>query len=66
MVYEAVRKLVQYGLNTGLIKERDRIYARNMILDVLGLDEYEEAKDCPEEEGESSQKEAGSEGVVIR
>ncbi len=42
MVYDAIRKLVQYGLNTGLITEIDRIYAVNQILDVLHLDEYEE------------------------
>lgn len=44
MVYEAVKQLVTYGLNTGLIKEVDRIYATNQILEVLGLDEYEEPK----------------------
>lgn len=42
MVYEAIEKLVQYGLNTGLISEADKIYATNQILDVLKLDEYEE------------------------
>lgn len=42
MVYEAIKGLVQYGLNTGLIHEEDRIYAVNQILDVLKLDEYEE------------------------
>ena len=42
MIYQAVRKLVQYGLNTGLIMEEDAIYVTNQILDVLGLDEYEE------------------------
>ena len=42
MVCEAIKKLVQYGLNTGLIKERDEIYARNQILDVMGMDEYED------------------------
>ena len=42
MVYEAIKKLVQYGLDTGLIQERDRIYATNQILDVLGMDSYEE------------------------
>lgn len=52
MVYGAVRKLVQYGLNTGLIKERDKVYARNMILDVLGMNEYEE----PEQEMDSSEE----------
>ena len=39
MVYEAIKKLVQYGLNTGLIRERDEIYARNQILEVMGMDE---------------------------
>lgn len=42
MVYDGIRKLVQYGLDTGLITEIDRIYAVNQILDVLHLDEYEE------------------------
>ena len=42
MVYEAISKLVRYGLDTGLITEVDRIYATNQILDVLHMDEYEE------------------------
>ncbi|MEG0566627.1 MAG: UDP-glucose--hexose-1-phosphate uridylyltransferase, partial [Hungatella sp.] len=41
MVEKAIRQLVQYGLNTGLITEVDQIYATNQILDVLKLDEYE-------------------------
>ena len=35
MVYEAIKGLVRYGLNTGLITEVDAIYARNQILDVM-------------------------------
>lgn len=42
MVSAAVKKLVQYGLETGLIAEDDRIYARNRILEVLKEDSYEE------------------------
>ena len=42
MVYEAIKGLVRYGLNTGLITEVDAIYARNQILDVMGMDEYQE------------------------
>lgn len=42
MVFEAIKKLVTYGLQTGLISEADRIYATNQILDVMKLDEYEE------------------------
>lgn len=54
MIYEAVRKLVKYGLDTGLIMEEDRIYVTNQILDVLKLDEYEE----PEWKDESVDLEA--------
>ena len=46
MVYEAIKKRVCYGLETGLVEPEDRIYTVNQILDVLKLDEYEE----PEEE----------------
>ena len=49
MVYAAVKKLVQYGLTTGLITDLDRIYATNQILDVLKLDEYEETEIGEEE-----------------
>ena len=45
MVYEAIKKLVQYGLNTGLLTETDRIYTTNQLLDVLKLDEYEEPQE---------------------
>lgn len=42
MIYESIKKLAVYGLETGLIKEADKIYAINRILDLLKLDEYEE------------------------
>ncbi|MDO4269070.1 MAG: UDP-glucose--hexose-1-phosphate uridylyltransferase, partial [Eubacteriales bacterium] len=42
MVYDAIKKLVQYGLETGLITELDRNYAVNQILEALQMDEYEE------------------------
>ena len=51
MVYEAVKGLVQYGLDKGLISEVDAIYARNQILDVMGMDEYEEPQG-PAESGD--------------
>ena len=53
MVYGAVKKLVQYGLDTGLITEVDRIYATNQILDVLKLDDYEDTDISGEEIGRS-------------
>ena len=37
MISEAVRDLVQYGLDTGLLDEEDRYYASNLILCLLGL-----------------------------
>lgn len=42
MVYEAVSKLVKYGMDTGLVNELDKIYVTNQLLEVLGLEEYEE------------------------
>ncbi len=41
MINKSISKLVKYGLDTGLICEEDKIYATNLILDVLKLDEYE-------------------------
>lgn len=45
MVYEAIKKLVTYGIETGLISEEERIYSTNLILDVLKLDDYEESQE---------------------
>lgn len=54
MINEAIKKLVQYGLNTGLIGEEDRFYAVNQILNVMNMDEIEE----PEEDFENISLEA--------
>ena len=53
MVSKAVKDLVSYGLKTGLLKDEDAVYARNQILDVLRMDEYEE----PEDDGEEKELE---------
>ena len=45
MVYEAIKKLVTYGMETGLISEEEKIYSTNIILDVLKLDDYEEPEE---------------------
>lgn len=42
MIYESIKKLIQYGLNTDLLAEGDVIYATNQILKLLKLDDYEE------------------------
>lgn len=41
-----IKKLVQYGVETGLLPECERIYAANLLLDLFREDEYQE----PEEE----------------
>ncbi len=48
MVNEAIKKLVCYGLERGLLSEEDRIFTTNQILEALGIEEYEE----PEEDYE--------------
>ena len=45
MISKSVKKLVNYGLATELISKADEIYARNRILEILGIDEYKECDD---------------------
>lgn len=42
MINKAIKKLVTYGLETGLIPAEEKIYTTNLILDVLKMDDYEE------------------------
>ena len=42
MIEMSIKKLVQYGRTTGLIEAEDEIYARNQIMEVLNMSEYEE------------------------
>ncbi len=46
MVSKSIKKLVNYGIDTGLISKADEIYARNRILEILHVDEYKESADC--------------------
>ena len=48
MIEEGIAKLVQYGMEQGLLQEEDRIYAINRILEVLKLDDYQEQEQVPE------------------
>ena len=41
MINQSIDKLVSYGLMTGLIKETDKMYVINRLLEKLGLDAYE-------------------------
>ena len=42
MIYESIKKLVQYGINTGLTPETERIYTTNLLLDLVKEDNYED------------------------
>ncbi len=41
-IYEAIKSLVKYGIEKDLIKPEDEIYTINILLEMLGLSEYEE------------------------
>lgn len=41
-INQAIKNLVEYGVQTGLLEEADRIYATNQILAKLDVEEYEE------------------------
>ena len=40
MLFKAIKQLVQYGINTGLTKECERIYTTNLLLDCFSESEY--------------------------
>ncbi|MBD5558999.1 MAG: UDP-glucose--hexose-1-phosphate uridylyltransferase [Clostridia bacterium] len=40
MIDSAVKKLISYGLETGLLPPEEAVYARNLLLDALNLDAY--------------------------
>lgn len=66
----AIKKLVKYGLDTGLISKEDEIYATNQILEVMGLEEYEEPiEECGDINLEETLKElmddAHTRGILI-
>lgn len=42
MIFDSIKKLVCYGIECELIKDCDKVYATNRILECLRLDEYEE------------------------
>ncbi len=45
MIQEAIKKLVCYGLETGLIQQEDVTYTTNALLEVLEIEEYEETQE---------------------
>lgn len=45
MVNRWIKRLVQYGIRTGLIEACDRTWATNRVLEIMGLDAYEEPQE---------------------
>lgn len=45
MIFESIKKLVQYGIDTGLTPECERIYTTNLLLDLMKEDDYTDP-DC--------------------
>ena len=43
MIQENIAKLIQYGLETGLIEREDAVYTANRVLELLEIDTLEEA-----------------------
>ena len=49
MFFENIKKLVQYGIDTGLTPECERIYTTNLLLELFGEDNYEDVDISGEE-----------------
>ncbi len=41
-IYESIASLVQYGVTNGLVQKEDTIFTTNSLLELFGLDDYEE------------------------
>lgn len=44
MLYDNIKKLVEYGIKTGLTPECERVYTTNLLLDLLGENNYEDVE----------------------
>ena len=44
MLFESIKKLVEYGIQTGLTPECERIYTTNLLLDVMQEDHFEDTE----------------------
>ena len=67
-LYQNIGKLVQYGIDTGLVPECERIYTTNLLLDVMKESDYEEEHITGEVDLESTLKglldEAVKRGII--
>ena len=48
MLSKSIRKLVQYGIETGLTPECEKNYTINLLLDIFHEEEYTEPEEVPE------------------
>ena len=48
MITKNIATLVNYGIAAGLLDEFDKICATNMLLELFGIDDYDEPEDIPE------------------
>ena len=44
MLYESIKKLVEYGIQAGLTPECERIYTTNLLLDLFQETQYEDVE----------------------
>jgi UDPglucose--hexose-1-phosphate uridylyltransferase len=50
MIDQAIHQLVEYGIRKGLLPASERIYAQNLLLDLMKQDSLEEAQPVPEDQ----------------
>lgn len=43
-IFKDIKRLIRYGIEKGLIDKEDEIYARNRMLEILGLDDYQDVE----------------------
>ncbi len=48
MIFKQIKLLVNYALDCGLIEKGDEVYCTNRLLELLGLDEFEDCDLCGE------------------
>ena len=59
-----IRKLVSYGLRTGLVPEEDEIFTVNRLLELFGLEEPEEEGAVNGTEGAEGKAAAGAGSII--
>lgn len=66
MIQTDIRKLVNYGVRTGLVPEEDVVFTTNRLLELFELDEPEESGEGTAPEAGEGEQEAGLEEILAR